>query len=249
MTVGQIVEQVAVGQSTVSAHLKILTEARFVLVEPRGTARLYRVNQQCIDCFPSAADSATPAGGQAGPMSTPDAEAHVEQVRQRYAAAARSPAAGRGTGLAAGPADAERFGLAHYDTYADALPSGIGATSLGCGNSVEGADLRTGETVLDLGSGGGLSADMGAVGVATTTTRVSTRHTTQIKPATALRNLAPHEPPRPSKTAGQQPYRGFTCSYLCGPWGSLLQPKTAARSPGEADPQAARPHRARSPTH
>jgi ArsR family transcriptional regulator, arsenate/arsenite/antimonite-responsive transcriptional repressor len=56
MTVGQIVEQVAVGQSTVSAHLKILTEARFVLVEPRRTARLYRVNQRCIGCFPSAAD-------------------------------------------------------------------------------------------------------------------------------------------------------------------------------------------------
>jgi DNA-binding transcriptional ArsR family regulator len=56
MSVGQVVERVAVGQSTVSAHLKVLTEARFVLVEPRGTARLYRVNQRCVDCFPSAAD-------------------------------------------------------------------------------------------------------------------------------------------------------------------------------------------------
>jgi hypothetical protein len=26
----------------------------------------------------------------------------------------------------------------------------------------------------------------------------------------------PREPLRPSKTAGQQPYRGVTCSYLCG---------------------------------
>ena len=56
MTVGQIVDQVPVGQSTVSAHLKILAEARFVLVEQRGTARLYRVNQRCVSCFPSAAD-------------------------------------------------------------------------------------------------------------------------------------------------------------------------------------------------
>jgi DNA-binding transcriptional ArsR family regulator len=56
MSVGQVVERVAVGQSTVSAHLKVLTEARFVLVEPRGTARLYRINQRCVDCFPSAAD-------------------------------------------------------------------------------------------------------------------------------------------------------------------------------------------------
>ncbi|WP_328615250.1 metalloregulator ArsR/SmtB family transcription factor [Amycolatopsis sp. NBC_00355] len=56
MTVGEVVAQVSVGQSTVSAHLKILTDTRFVLVEPRGTARLYRVNQACVSCFPSAAD-------------------------------------------------------------------------------------------------------------------------------------------------------------------------------------------------
>ncbi|HEX3785308.1 MAG TPA: metalloregulator ArsR/SmtB family transcription factor [Pseudonocardiaceae bacterium] len=56
MTVGQIVEQVPVGQSTVSAHLKVLAEARFVLAEQRGTANLYRVNQRCVSCFPSAAD-------------------------------------------------------------------------------------------------------------------------------------------------------------------------------------------------
>jgi phosphinothricin acetyltransferase len=56
MTVGQIVDHVAIGQSTVSAHLKILTDAGFVLVEPRGTARLYQVNQRCVSRFPSAAD-------------------------------------------------------------------------------------------------------------------------------------------------------------------------------------------------
>ncbi|MER6868819.1 MULTISPECIES: ArsR/SmtB family transcription factor [Amycolatopsis] len=56
LPVGEIVEQVSVSQSTVSAHLKILTEARFVLVQPHGTARLYQVNRQCLSCFPSAAD-------------------------------------------------------------------------------------------------------------------------------------------------------------------------------------------------
>ena len=56
MTVGEIVEKVSVGQSTVSAHLKVLADAGFVLVEPRGTARLYRVNEECVSCFPSAAD-------------------------------------------------------------------------------------------------------------------------------------------------------------------------------------------------
>jgi DNA-binding transcriptional ArsR family regulator len=56
MTVGEIVAAVGWAQSTVSQHLKILTEVRFVLVEPVGTARHYRVNEACGGCFPSAAD-------------------------------------------------------------------------------------------------------------------------------------------------------------------------------------------------
>ncbi|HEY0501569.1 MAG TPA: metalloregulator ArsR/SmtB family transcription factor [Kutzneria sp.] len=68
LTVGEIVARVPVGQSTVSAHLKILADARFVLAEQRGTARLYRVNQRCVSCFPSAADvvmGRTPTGFEA----------------------------------------------------------------------------------------------------------------------------------------------------------------------------------------
>ncbi|MFI5487918.1 ArsR/SmtB family transcription factor [Micromonospora echinaurantiaca] len=56
MSVGEIVTAVGLAQSTVSQHLKVLTEVRFVLAEPAGTARLYRVNDACVDCFPSAAD-------------------------------------------------------------------------------------------------------------------------------------------------------------------------------------------------
>jgi len=56
MTVGEIVEASGVGQSTVSHHLKTLAEVRFVLSEAQGTARLYRINEACVDCFPSAAD-------------------------------------------------------------------------------------------------------------------------------------------------------------------------------------------------
>jgi DNA-binding transcriptional ArsR family regulator len=56
MSVGELVKAVGLAQSTVSQHLKILTEVRFVLVEPVGTARHYRINEACIACFPSAAD-------------------------------------------------------------------------------------------------------------------------------------------------------------------------------------------------
>src|SRR5215468_8987003 len=56
MSVGEIVAAVDVGQSTVSAHLKVLAEVRFVLAERRGTATYYRINDACVDCFPTAAD-------------------------------------------------------------------------------------------------------------------------------------------------------------------------------------------------
>lgn len=56
MSVGEIVDVVGTAQSTVSQHLKILAEVRFVLVEPVGTSRRYRINGQCVSCFPTAAD-------------------------------------------------------------------------------------------------------------------------------------------------------------------------------------------------
>ncbi|MFE3449841.1 ArsR/SmtB family transcription factor [Nonomuraea sp. NPDC059194] len=56
MTVGEIVTASGVGQSTVSHHLKILAEVRFVLVERQGTSSLYRINENCVSCFPTAAD-------------------------------------------------------------------------------------------------------------------------------------------------------------------------------------------------
>lgn len=56
MSVGEIVNASGVGQSTVSHHLKILAEVRFVLVDRQGTSSLYRINENCVSCFPTAAD-------------------------------------------------------------------------------------------------------------------------------------------------------------------------------------------------
>lgn len=56
MSVGEIVAEMGLAQSTVSQHLKVLAEVRFVLVEPVGNSRHYRINDNCIKCFPSAAD-------------------------------------------------------------------------------------------------------------------------------------------------------------------------------------------------
>lgn len=56
MTVGEIVRRTAVGQSTVSAHLRRLAETCFVLVEHRGTSSYFTVNERCLDCFPAASE-------------------------------------------------------------------------------------------------------------------------------------------------------------------------------------------------
>ncbi|MBV9452318.1 MAG: metalloregulator ArsR/SmtB family transcription factor [Streptosporangiaceae bacterium] len=56
VSVGEITAAVAVGQSTVSAHLKVLAEVRFVLAERRGTSAYYRINRACVERFPTAAD-------------------------------------------------------------------------------------------------------------------------------------------------------------------------------------------------
>jgi SAM-dependent methyltransferase len=84
-----------------------------------------------------------------------------ETVRARYAAAAtsaRDAAAGCcSSGCGCGPADATGgFGGALYDAATrDGIPPSAVEASLGCGVPTAVAELHQGETVLDLGSGGG----------------------------------------------------------------------------------------------
>lgn len=56
MSVAEIVDALDVGQSTVSHHLKILGDVRFLLVEREATSSWWRINDRCIDCFPTAAE-------------------------------------------------------------------------------------------------------------------------------------------------------------------------------------------------
>jgi SAM-dependent methyltransferase len=86
-----------------------------------------------------------------------------EQVRERYAEAATSLAAGCGCGCdceSIGCCDDEattRFGLGLYTADERAgLPENAVTASLGCGNPLAVVEVHEGETVLDLGSGGGI---------------------------------------------------------------------------------------------
>jgi len=57
LTVGEIVDAVDIGQSTVSHHLNTLTETGFVHLTRAGTRSLYEVNRTCLECFPTAAET------------------------------------------------------------------------------------------------------------------------------------------------------------------------------------------------
>jgi arsenite methyltransferase len=107
-----------------------------------------------------------------------DLDALRDQVRARYAAAATKVTSGRGDCGCGQPADCG-CGSGCCDSAASAEEPGFGAelyaaldrdqlpdtallASLGCGNPTAVAELHEGETVLDLGSGGGIDVLLSA---------------------------------------------------------------------------------------
>jgi SAM-dependent methyltransferase len=116
--------------------------------------------------------NASPSGGCCGPSSSSsggcDDGADVRgMVREKYGAVAEGK---RGVaGCCSGPSDAAAV-LAQVGYGAEdvaSIPEGANL-GLGCGNPVAFADLRPGETVLDLGSGGGIDCFLAAKGVGPT---------------------------------------------------------------------------------
>ncbi len=98
-----------------------------------------------------------------------------EAVRERYAAAARNVGTSEAGCCGSGesscgcsgevlPADQQEvFGAELYPGEDRAsLPNAARLASLGCGNPTAVAELNEGETVLDLGSGGGIDVFLSA---------------------------------------------------------------------------------------
>ena len=99
-------------------------------------------------------------------MTTTSADELREEVRRRYAESALAveadePASCGGGSCCTG--ESSRFGEALYDAEQRVeLPDAAVLASLGCGNPTAVAELSEGETVLDLGSGGGIDVILSA---------------------------------------------------------------------------------------
>jgi DNA-binding transcriptional ArsR family regulator len=55
LLIREIVEELQIGQPTVSHHVKQLESVRFVQCERSGASTLVRINKRCLRAFPSAA--------------------------------------------------------------------------------------------------------------------------------------------------------------------------------------------------
>jgi arsenite methyltransferase len=157
-------------QPTVSHHLRKLTEAGLVSREQDGKWAYYALHP---DALPRIAALAGPERGGSSPVAASVDDR--ERVRSRYAAVAtkvahttvgtsRRDADGNRDG-AGGEAEQGRSGSGppfYDDATRAAVPEAAVAASLGCGNPTAVAVLQEGETVLDLGSGGGMDVLLSA---------------------------------------------------------------------------------------
>jgi SAM-dependent methyltransferase len=89
-----------------------------------------------------------------------------EVVKEKYGAAARRVTAGKGSsccGASSCGTDVDPITRDLYESgQVEALPELAVKASLGCGNPTALAELKLGETVLDLGSGGGIDVLLSA---------------------------------------------------------------------------------------
>src|SRR5579859_4115903 len=98
-------------------------------------------------------------------MMTTSSESINDRVRERYAGAARAAQAGSGCCSAdccASPSDDAVTRDLYSAEQTEMLPEEAVLASLGCGNPTALIDLHEGETVLDLGSGGGIDVLLSA---------------------------------------------------------------------------------------
>ncbi len=145
---------------------------------PEASASCCDPEQQIDCCEPGDKEACCGSPGSCGCAGSPGETAYAievrERVRERYAAAAERATAGHAACCGAGAdvlSEEERgvFGRSQYAAgEQETIPEAATLASLGCGNPTAVAELHEGETVLDLGSGGGIDVLLSARRVGST---------------------------------------------------------------------------------
>jgi SAM-dependent methyltransferase/thioredoxin reductase len=113
-------------------------------------------------CAPSPTIVTTTLARPGGSATAPRGDSIKDVVREKYAAVARG-VTGAGGSCCGGPAARQSpISSNLYGAETAELPGEAVAASLGCGNPTALAELRAGEVVLDLGSGGGIDVLLSA---------------------------------------------------------------------------------------
>ena len=158
-------EPVGLAQPTVSHHLKKLVDAGLLEREQRGKWAFFSLQPRRRR---EARGRRRPEGSvllmtTTGQTNCARRCAAATPSRRGRSAKDRPEAAASGSCCADGESDAGKFGEALYDAeQRGELPEAAALASLGCGNPIMVADLHEGETVLDLGSGGGIDVILSA---------------------------------------------------------------------------------------
>ncbi len=171
---GEMVDLLPLAQSTVSGHLKVLKEAGLIRGIIDGPATSYCVDWHALreletrlkGLFRPAEERSTVMATESGGSG----DAIREAVSARYAGKAQEglmalevlPASEDASCCGPGPCATGSCGTAYGSEDLAGLPASVTGVSLGCGNPVGLADVRRGETVLDLGSGGGIDCFLAA---------------------------------------------------------------------------------------
>ncbi len=167
--------------STISFHLKELRNAGLISMERRGKNMVCALNEEAVcgiaEFLTSSLCSPNPKPGDS--MNTNDVR---EQVQEKYGAIALRVMDNQEAGCCGSKASAccgdtateassccstgKDYDPITRDLYSDLeageLPEAAVLASLGCGNPTALAQLMAGETVLDLGSGGGIDVLLSA---------------------------------------------------------------------------------------